>query len=128
MTDSTTTLTGFLKMHLSELQAPAHEEGVLGDRIFQMVLGGYAKLPLDRVEEVAMALGCDARQLFRLAARQFYDKKALCLFERMLGTPMTNEEQDWLHEIRSAADGPVAEPSRVAKRLLRALIRPRASA
>jgi hypothetical protein len=128
MTDSTTALIGFLKMHLAELRAPAHEEGVLGDHLFQMILDGYAKLPLDRVEQVAMALGCDARQLFRLAARQFYDEKAVCLFERMLGTPMTNAEQKWLHEIRSAVDGPVAEPNGMAKRLVRALIKPQASA
>ncbi|WLS09366.1 hypothetical protein Q9314_06225 [Shinella sumterensis] len=128
MTDSTTTLIGFLQMHLAELQSSAREGGILGDRLFQMILGGNAKLPLDRVEEVAMALGCDARQLFRLATRQFYDEKTICLFERMLGTPMTNEEQKWLQEIRSAADGPVAEPSGVAKRLVLALIRPKASA
>jgi hypothetical protein len=46
----------------------------------------------------------------------------------MLGTPMTNKEQEWLHEIRSAAGGPVAEPSRTARRLVRALVKPQVSA
>lgn len=93
----------------------------LDTRLFQMIRSGDAKLPLDRVEEVADLLNCDKHELFRMAMRQFYDDKAISTFERMLATPLTSEEQEWLHVIRSASDGPVAKPSVMAKRLVRAL-------
>lgn len=93
----------------------------LDTRLFQMIRSGDAKLPLDRVEEVADLLNCDKHELFSMAMRQFYDDKAISTFERMLATPLTSEEQEWLHIIRSASDGPVAKPSVMAKRLVRAL-------
>ncbi len=121
-------LVAFLKMRIAEVSVPVPSGSVLASPLFHLVLRGEAKLPLDRVEETAAVLGCDARQLFRLAARQFYDEEAIRLFERMLGTPMTKEEQKWLHEIRSTAEGPVAEPSSMAKRLVRALAKAQPSA
>ncbi|MDK1488645.1 hypothetical protein QN219_01020 [Sinorhizobium sp. 7-81] len=123
MNNSTSVLVDFLKARLSEIEVPVGEGSILSSPLFQTILRGDAKLPLDRVEEVATALGYDDRQqLFRLAMRQFYDEEAICLFERMLGTPMTNEEQMWLHEIRSASEKAVREPNIVAKRLVRALV------
>lgn len=125
MTSRASSLVSFLNGRMSEVPVPP--EGFLANTLFQMILRGDVKLPLDRVEEVALVLGVDARQLFRLAARQFYDEEAICLFERMFGT-LTNEEQKWLREVRSAADGHVAEPSATARRLVRALAKPQASA
>lgn len=101
------------------------EGSFLNSKIFEVILRGDARLPLDQVEEVALTLGCDARQLFRLAMRQIYDEESICLFERMLGTPITNEEQMWLNVIRLAADGPVGEPSGMPERLVRALAKSR---
>ncbi|MGR9202830.1 hypothetical protein ACU8OG_02575 [Rhizobium leguminosarum] len=112
----------FLAERFSETANVVGEGSFLNSKIFEVILQGDARLPLDRVEEVALALGCDARQLFRLAMRQFYDEESICLFERMLGKPITNEERMWLNVIRSAADGPVAEPSAMARRLVRALV------
>jgi len=120
MTDRNFNLVSLLNDRMSA--APVPPGGFLASKLFHMILRGDAKLPLDRVEEVASLIGTDARQLFRLAARQFYEEEAICLFERMLGTPISNEEQKWLDEIRSAADGPVAEPSGTARRLVRALV------
>ncbi|MBY5439339.1 hypothetical protein [Rhizobium leguminosarum] len=128
MTNSAINLVAHLNERIAEMSVPVPTDSFLASPLFHMVLRGDVKLPLDRVEEVASVIGVDVRQLFRLAARQFYDEAAICLFERMLGTPMTNEEQKWLHEIRSAADGPVAEPSRTARRLVRALVKPQVSA
>lgn len=99
-------------------------EGFMNSALFQMIMSGDAKLPLERVEEVADLLRCDKHELFRLAMRQFYDDNAINLFKRMLGPPLTDEEQIWLHEIRSANEGPVLAPSGTAKRLVRALANP----
>ncbi|KOF16036.1 hypothetical protein AC244_21770 [Ensifer adhaerens] len=117
----------FLNERRLEVTPTASKESFLESRLFQMVLSGDAKLPLDLVEEVAELMGCDKHQLFRMAMRQFYDDKAISLFERMLGSPVTDEEQKWLHEIRSAVDGPVSAPSGMAKRLVRALAKPNGS-
>jgi len=111
----------FLRERIAEANRVGGESDFLDSKFFEMVLRGDAKLSLDRVEEVALTLNCNARQLFRLAAGQFYDEDAICLCERMLGPPVTNEEQLWLNEIRSANDGPVSAPSGTAKRLVRAL-------
>ncbi|MBY5917742.1 hypothetical protein HFO77_25450 [Rhizobium leguminosarum] len=126
MTNRTSNLVSLLNDRVSGALVPSGS--FVTGSLFQMILRGDAKLPLDRVEEVASAIGADVRQLFRLAARQFYDEDAIRLFERMLDTPMTNEEQMWLKEIRSAAIGPVSAPSGMAKRLVRALAAPKGPA
>lgn len=117
----------FLRERILENNGAAGNNSFADSKFFELILRGEAKLPLDRVEEVADLLACDKQQLFRMAIHQFYDQKAIALLERMLGEPMTAEEQKWLHVVRSAADGPVPEPSGVAKRLVRALVRPQAS-
>lgn len=114
-------VSAFLRERLVEANRINGENSLLDSKFFEMVLRGDAKLSLHRVEEVALALNCDARQLFRLAASQFYDEDLICLFRRMLGPPLTDEEQMWLNEIRSANEGPVLAPSGTAKRLVRAL-------
>ena len=120
-------VSAFLRERLVEANRINGENSLLDSRFFEMVLQGDAKLSLDQVEEVALTLNCDARRLFRLAASQFYDEDAIRLFERMLGPPLTNEEQMWLNAIRSASEGPVLAPSGTAKRLVRALANPYAS-
>lgn len=102
--------------------------GFLGTRLFQLILSGDAKLPLDRVEETAALLGCDKHELFRVAMRQFYDEQTISTFEKMLGCSISNEEQQWLDVVRSASDGPVVKPSATAWRLVRALAKPQTEA
>lgn len=128
MNISENTVANFLKQRLLGIQGAAREDSFANSKFLELILRGDAKLPLDRVEEAALALDCDARRLFRLAMRQFYDEESICLFERMLRTPITNEEQKWLNVIRSAAEGAVSEPSATAKRLVRALAKPRVAA
>jgi len=98
--------------------------GFLGTRLFQLILSGDAKLPLDRVEETAVLLRCDKHELFRMAMRQFYDEQTISMFEKMLGCSNSNEERQWLDVIRSASDGPVVKPNAIARRLVRALAKP----
>ncbi|PJI45125.1 MAG: hypothetical protein CTR54_03955 [Rhizobium sp.] len=119
-------LVEFLKAQLAAIDLEEKSYGFLGGRFLEMVIRGEAKLPLDRVEEVADLLGCDRRKLFRLSMRQFYDEDAISLFERMFW--VSDEEQKWLDAIRSAEDGPVAEPNGTARRLLRALVKPQVPA
>jgi hypothetical protein len=119
-------LIDFLKQHHAVANAESRQ-AFFDTRFFKMILSGDAKLPLDRVEEIADLLVCDRRQLFRMAMRQFYDEEAISTFERMLGNPLTDGEQQWLDIIRSASSEHVAEPSAMARRLLRALATPQST-
>lgn len=114
-------LVDFLTVKSSAAAVRGNEKGFCGTRLFAVVLSGDAKLPLDRVEEVSDLLECDKHELFRLAMRQFFDDSAIDLLESMCARSLSNEEQMWLDEIRSAATGPVSAPSSMAKRLVRAL-------
>ncbi|MGO8134371.1 hypothetical protein ACC730_38310, partial [Rhizobium ruizarguesonis] len=62
-------ITEFLKERRLEITPSKSAESFLDSRHFQMILSGGAKLPLDRVEEVADRLGCDKHELFRMAMR-----------------------------------------------------------
>jgi transposase-like protein len=117
-------LTDFLMERYRLVEQVENTNSFLESRLFKMILSGDAKLPLDRVEEVADLLDCDKRQLFRMAMRQFYDKESISTLERMLGNPLTEEEQQWLDIIRSASGADVGAPSTMAKRLVRALAKP----
>lgn len=114
-------LTDFLMEQYQLVDQVENTNSFLESRLFKMILSGDAKLPLDRVEEVAELLDCDTRHLFRMAMRQFYDKESVSTFERMLSNPLSENEQQWLDIIRSASGEHVAAPSAMARRLVRAL-------
>ncbi|WP_037436330.1 hypothetical protein [Sinorhizobium fredii] len=124
---SASAIVDFLKPKVAETNVPEDEGGFLQSQLFTLILSGNAKLPLDRVEDVAKLLGCDKRQLFRLALLQFYTEDAVRLLENMLANPITDAEKMWLNEIRSAAAGAVQEPNCIARRFVRVLSRTRAS-
>lgn len=117
-------ITEYLNKRHSAVTQSDSPGGFLGTRLFQLILSGDAKLPLDRVEETAMLLDCNKHELFRMALQQFYDEQTISTFEKMLGCSISHEEQQWLSVIRSASDGPVVKPSAIARRLVRALAKP----
>lgn len=89
-----------------------------------LVFRSQAKLPLDRVTEVAAFIGCDARDLFRVALAQFYNGATIHLLESMLAPrEMSVVEEAWLRLIRCAGGDGLEPPSRVGRRLLWALLR-----
>lgn len=96
------------------------------EHLLQLVLNGKAKLPLDKVEDVAAFIGCDAQGLFRLPLQQFYHDDNIQLLERMFGEPERNPaEEAWLSLIRRATGRRLKPPSQVGRRLVAALLRGR---
>ena len=94
------------------------------EHLLRLVLHGNAKLPIDKVADVAALIGCDARGLFRIALVQFYSNDTIQLLEHMLAPPeRTSAEEAWLALVRHAAGDRLDPPSRVARRLLWALLR-----
>lgn len=118
-----------IRNQLTELLAAAglsHDDmdGPSGspERLVRLVLDGAAKLPLDRVADLAALLRCDARHLFRLSLAQFYSQDNIRLLETMLGARELNaDEEAWLTVIRNASNGEMKPPSRIARGVIRAL-------
>ena len=91
--------------------------------LFRLVLDGKAKLPLDKIADVAAIVGCDARGLFRAALAQFYGDDTIQLMERMFGPPeRSSGEEAWISFIRRAAPDRLEPPNRFARRLLWTLL------
>jgi hypothetical protein len=94
------------------------------EHLLRLVLHGNAKLPLDKVADVAALIGCDARGLFRVTLAQFYSSDTIQLLERMLAPPERNSaEEAWLGLIRRAGGKGLEPPNRFARRLVTALVR-----
>jgi hypothetical protein len=116
----------FLSQHLDgsgiSLGDLANNGGAGEEKLLELVMGGRAKLPLDRVMSVSAFTGCDPQQLFRASLEQFYSTEVVELFVKMLGPAVTAEEQEWLEVIRSASRGQVNPPSRLSRNLIRAAV------
>jgi hypothetical protein len=100
--------------------------GPLGSprNLLRLVLDGNAKLPLDRVADVAALIGRAARELFRVALAQFYSDESIQLLEQMLAPPEKSAaEEAWIILIRRAAGQGLEPPNRFARRLVTALLR-----
>lgn len=109
-----------VNLNLDSLNGPSGSP----ERVLRLVLDSNAKLPLDRVTDVAALVGCDARGLFRLALMQFYSDDTIQLLERMLGQRERNAaEEAWLSLIRHAAGDGLKPPSQIGRRILIALLR-----
>lgn len=91
------------------------------NRLLRLVLDGTAKLPLDRVAETAAMISCDRHELFRLALGQFYSDGAIAMFESLATAQLSEVEQAWLAAIREAAGDDLKPPSRIARRVIKAL-------
>lgn len=118
-----------IHVHLAELMTSAGLRMDLDgpsnspEHLVRLVLGGKAKLPLDKVAEVAVMLKCDERALFRVALAQFYSSDTVALFERMFGPPEWGAgEEAWVRFLRRAAPADVPPPDRFARRLLWTLL------
>lgn len=109
-----------VNLNLDSLNGPSGSP----ERVLRLILVSNAKLPLDRVADVAALVGCNARRLFRLALMQFYNDDTIQLLERMLGERERNPaEEAWLSLIRRAAGEQLEPPSRIGRGLLWALLR-----
>jgi hypothetical protein len=107
-------------LNLESLDGPSGS----AEHLLRLVLNGNAKLPLDKVANVAALIGCDARGLFRAALLQFYSNDTIQLLENMLAPPeRTSAEEAWLSLIRGAAGDGLEPPNRFARRLVTALLR-----
>jgi len=104
-----TKLVSFLEKRVAELKtrktqvAIATEAGFRQPNMLAMVKNGSARLPLDRVQGLALALECDPAFLFRLTLEQMAGESSVSTVEEMFGTILTHNEMTWISEIRQAS-------------------------
>jgi hypothetical protein len=102
-----------------DLQGPSGSP----ERLVRLVLEGTAKMPLEKVSDVAAMLKCDDRALFRVALTQFYSAGTVALLERMLGPQERSAGADaWVSFVRSVAPDDVQPPDSFARNMLRSLL------
>lgn len=93
------------------------------ERLVHVILDGTAKMPLDKVTDIAAMLNCDDRALFRVALAQFYSADTIALMERMLGPQERSVgEEAWVSFVRSMAPDDVQPPDSFARNMLRSLL------
>jgi hypothetical protein len=120
-----TQLTSYIERRILELsprktQAEiAVEAGVVNPNMLSMVKTGASRLPLDRVPALAVALGVDPARLCLLAIDQWAGSAAARAFEAIFRTVVTDNEIQWIREIREASSN--TDPAMTTR--ARALIR-----
>lgn len=82
----------------------ALEAGFPNANMMTYLKNGRNKVPLDRVPSLAKALEVDPAYLMRLALDQAVGETAAKAITEIFGTPATQNEQNWLAEIRNASD------------------------
>ncbi len=78
----------------------ALEAGFRNPNFLSMLKGGTSKLALDRVPALAAALEVDPRLLLRLALEQEGLETTKNAIDQILGEIVSENEMDWLREIR----------------------------
>ena len=81
----------------------AREAGFANPNIITMFKQGSAKVPLDRVPQLAAALECDPRYLFRLALEQEGIETQRAAINDVFGTVVSRNEVAWIEQIREAS-------------------------
>ena len=82
----------------------ASEAGFVNANMLTFLKNGRNKVPLDRVPSLAKALEADPAYLMRLALDQAVGVTSAQAIIEIFGTPVTENEQAWLAEIRDASD------------------------
>lgn len=89
--------------HRKSQRAIAHIAGLRHANMLSAIKTGDAKLPLERVGDLAHSLECDPHELMKLALQQFHDAGVVHLIEEAMrgGTPRVSVSS---HATRTAAD------------------------
>ncbi|WP_146592358.1 XRE family transcriptional regulator [Puniceibacterium confluentis] len=99
----------------------ALEAGFRNPNMVSMVKSGSAKLALDRVPAMAKALEVDPKFLFVLALEQTGFETTRAAVGDIFAAVVTDNEADWIEELRDASDGTDPRLNRRARSALRGL-------
>ena len=82
----------------------AREAGFKNSNMITQLKLGSTKLALDRVPGMAKALEVDPALLMRVTLEQSVGTTAAAALIECFGSPVTENEQGWLDELRDASD------------------------
>jgi hypothetical protein len=114
-----TRLVKFLEKRILELRPRktqsqiAFEAGFAQANMLAMIKTGANKLPLDRVPGLAKALKTDPKLLFMMAVEQLGEDTTALAIRKIFGTIVSDNEVDWIEEIRDASNN--ADPNLTTK-------------
>ena len=98
----------------------AREAGFRTPNVLSMLKTGEAKVPLDRVPALAVALDTDPAHLFMLAVEQ-QDSTLTVVLRDIFRTVVSQNEAAWLEEIRDASDHGDPHMTTKAKKAIRGI-------
>lgn len=104
-----TRLAKFLQKRILELRPKksqaqiAMEVGFNNTNVLAMIKLGSAKLPIDRVPKLAVALETDPAWLLHLTMEQIHGDTTAAALKEIFGTVVSRNEVVWLNEIREAS-------------------------
>jgi transcriptional regulator with XRE-family HTH domain len=90
--------------HRKSQQEMAREAGFKNSNMITQIKLGSTKLAFDRVPGMAKALEVDPALLMRLTMEQSVGTTAAAALIECFGSPVTENEQGWLEELRDASD------------------------
>lgn len=117
----------FIQMHLEKSAYTVEEITLLlGFQSTDMVEGfcrGDRKVPLDKVQVLAEALGCDRRRLFLLVLNSWFDTDFVRMLEKVFADGSASSgEQRWIDSLREFYSGNIPELTPQIRRRLRLLV------
>ena len=99
----------------------AMEAGFRNPNVLSMIKSGSTKLALDRVPAMAKALEIDPKHLFVLALEQAGFETTRAAIGDIFAAVVTDNEADWIEELREASDGSDPRLNRRARAALRGI-------
>lgn len=117
----------FIQAHIEKSAYTVEEVTLLlGFQSTDMVDGfcrGDRKVPLDKVNALAEALGCDRRQLFLLVLSSWFDMDFVRMLEEVFANGYASSvEQSWIDFLRDFNSGNIPELTPQLRRRLRLLV------
>ncbi|MBB2836282.1 UNVERIFIED_ORG: hypothetical protein GGD51_006478 [Rhizobium esperanzae] len=114
----------FIQAHLANSPYTVEEITLLlgfrGPDMVEGFLRGDRKVPLDKVQVLAEALGCDRRQLFESVLRSWFDIEFLdAIKEIFAGGSSSSTEQEWIRFLRELYGENIPELTPALRRRLR---------
>lgn len=99
----------------------AVEAGFVNPNVVSMIKAGSVKLALDRVPAMAKALEVDPKHLFVLALEQTGFETTRAAVGNIFGVVVTDNETEWVEELRDASGGTDPRLNRRARATLRGI-------
>ncbi|MGO7398510.1 hypothetical protein [Rhizobium ruizarguesonis] len=114
----------FIQAHLANSPYTVEEITLLlgfrGPDMVEGFLRGDRKVPLNKVQVLAEALGCDRRQLFESVLRSWFDIEFLdAIKEIFAGGSSSSTEQEWIRFLRELYGENIPELTPALRRRLR---------